>query len=89
MGLGIAVLASIAYDPVHDRKLVAINVDHIFRPGMIVVVFRRGAFISRHTLDFLSFFAPHLNAKTVVRWVDGKEIDRAEFSNLAPVASFV
>lgn len=89
LGLGIAVLASIAYDPAHDRKLVAINVDHIFRPGMIVVIFRRGAYISQHTLDFLSLFAPHLNAETAIRWVDGKEIDRAEFSHLAPFASFV
>ena len=88
LGLGIAVLASVAYNPEQDQKLVALNVDHLFRPGSIVVVLRQGAPISRHTLSFLSLFAPHLEERRIRGWINGDKLDRAQMLRLAPTASF-
>ena len=88
LGLGIAVLASIAYDPVHDRDLVALGVDHLFRRGGIVVVFRHGSFVTRHMLSFMSLFATHLEGGMIRRWIDGERLDAAHLLKIAPVASF-
>ncbi|OGA41367.1 MAG: hypothetical protein A3G24_06375 [Betaproteobacteria bacterium RIFCSPLOWO2_12_FULL_62_13] len=89
LGLGIAVLASIAYDPEQDRNLIALNADHLFRPGLIVLVFRRGAYVSRHTYAFLSLFAPHIPPVLIRRWVDGQETDRAQLIRTVPTAKFL
>ena len=81
-------LASIAYDPSEDRRLVALNVDHLFRPGKIVVVLRDGVPIGRHIRSFLSFFAPHLNDSTVRSWLAHERADQAQFIKRLPIATF-
>lgn len=85
MGIGIAVLATLAYDPVKDTDLVAIDADHLFRPGILTLVLRKGAYVSRPTFAFLSAFCPHLTPELVQRCVDGGSYDRAELLKKIPL----
>lgn len=89
LGMGIAILATIAYDPAQDRKLVAVSADHLFRPGVLTVVLRRHVYVSRHTLSFISYFAPHLSAKLIRTCVETGTFDRAQLIRTNPVANFL
>lgn len=87
-GMGIAVLAGIAYDAVRDRGLVAMDAGHLFRASIINLVLRRHAYLSRHAFEFLALFAPHLGATLIRKAIDGGDIDRAKLTREAPAAAF-
>jgi LysR family cys regulon transcriptional activator len=76
MGMGIAVLATITYDPEQDTRLVAIAADHLFRPGVLTLVLRKGAYLTRHMHAFLSAFCPHVDSEFIQACVDGAPFDR-------------
>jgi LysR family cys regulon transcriptional activator len=76
MGIGIAVLATITYDPAQDTSLVAIDADHLFRPGVLSLVLRKGAYVTRHMHALLSDFCPHVDAGFIQACVDGAPFDR-------------
>lgn len=85
MGIGIAVLATLAYDPTRDSDLIAIDADHLFRPGVLTLVFRKGAYVSRHTYAFLSAFCPHIDSDFIQRCVDGVPFDRNQLLKKIPL----
>lgn len=60
MGLGIGVIAKMAFDEQADHDLVAINVDHLFEPSVTKIALRRGTFMRSYMYDFIELFAPHL-----------------------------
>jgi LysR family cys regulon transcriptional activator len=86
VGMGITVLATLAFDPAVDRGLVALDASHLFRPGVLNVAFRKHGYLSRPLEAFLSVFAPHLGGDLILRAMQGAEIDRARLSARAPVA---
>jgi len=65
LGLGIGIIASMAYNPETDRDLVAIRADNLFEPSITNVGFRKGAFMRGYMYDFLQLFAPHLTREVV------------------------
>jgi len=87
IGMGIAILANIVFDPARDRGLVAMDAGHLFRPSIINLVMRRHAYLSRQALAFVSLFAPHLAAGLVRKAIDGGDIDRAKLAREAPLAT--
>lgn len=89
LGMGIAVLARIAFDPARDRNLVAMAADHLFRPSILNLVLRKHGYLSRHAHEFLSLFAPHIGADLFRKGMDGAELDRVRLSQKAPLAKFV
>jgi LysR family cys regulon transcriptional activator len=86
LGMGIAVLARVAFEPARDRNLVAIPADHLFRPSIVNLVLRKHGHLSRHAREFLSMFAPHIGADLVRKSMDGTELDRGRLSQNAPLA---
>ena len=60
LGLGVGIIAKMAYDPELDSDLVALNADHLFEPSITKVGFRRGTFLRGFMYDFIAQFAPHL-----------------------------
>jgi LysR family cys regulon transcriptional activator len=88
LGMGIAVLARVAFEPVRDRNLVAIAADHLFRPSILNLVLRKHGYLSRHAREFLTMFAPHIGADLVRKGMEGAEIDRGRLSQEAPLAKF-
>ena len=67
LGLGIGIVAAMAYDPVQDADLIALDASHLFRPSVTYIACRKGAFMRRFMFDFIELFAPHLNREVVDR----------------------
>ncbi|CAM3808092.1 HTH-type transcriptional regulator CysB [Parendozoicomonas haliclonae] len=65
LGLGIGIVARMAYDPDQDRDLVAINANHLFEPSITHIGFRRGTFLRGYMYEFIERFAPHLTKELV------------------------
>jgi DNA-binding transcriptional LysR family regulator len=58
LGLGIAILLSVAYEPARDRGLGVIDVARLFEPTTPQIVLRHGKFLPGYMLDFISRLAP-------------------------------
>lgn len=67
LGVGIGIVASMAYDAAKDTDLVALDVSHLFAYSTTRIGFRRGAFLRRYMTDFMKMFAPHLSLQLVER----------------------
>ena len=71
-GLGVAIVAKMAYDAKRDRGLRAIDASHLFEPNTIYVTLRRAAYLRRYALDFIEWFAPHLKHGVVTQALRGQ-----------------
>ncbi len=65
LGLGVGVVASIAYDEDRDRSLRALDAGHLFAVNMTRLAFRRGAFLRGYVYSFIETFAPPLTRRVV------------------------
>ncbi|OUS16881.1 transcriptional regulator CysB [Gammaproteobacteria bacterium 50_400_T64] len=65
LGLGIGIVAHMAYDPVQDSDLVALEAKHLFKSSVTSIGFRRGTYLRTFMYDFIERFAPHLNRDVV------------------------
>jgi len=84
MGLGIAVLASIAYDPIRDTEVIERNADHLFAPGVLALVLKKGAHLGVETYRFLTAFCPHLGEAVVASALAGIPVNRRELFARSP-----
>ena len=78
LGLGIGILAKMAFDPKRDRSLRAIDAGHLFESSTTRLGVKRNAYLRRYTYEFIELFAPHLPRDIVERAVMGKEGSRYE-----------
>lgn len=65
LGLGVGIIAQMAYEDSTDNDLVALDASHLFEPSVTHIGFRKGTFLRRYMLDFVEAFAPHLDEETV------------------------
>src|SRR5262247_1288591 len=65
LGLGVGIIAAMAFDPERDRTLRAIDAGHLFRTNTTRVAVRRGAYLRGFAYEFIERFAPHLPRKVV------------------------
>lgn len=65
LGLGIGILAKMAFDPARDLGLRLIDASHLFEPSTTRIGIRRNAYMRGYAFDFIELFAPHLNRKMV------------------------
>ncbi|MCB5195649.1 HTH-type transcriptional regulator CysB [Deefgea salmonis] len=65
LGLGIGILASMAYEPERDTQLTSIDVSHLFEPSTTHIGVRKDAYLRGYGYDFIELFAPHLNRNVV------------------------
>lgn len=65
LGMGVGVIASMAYDEVRDADLVAIDAGHLFATNTTHVALRRGAFLRGYVFDLIGTFAPPLTRELV------------------------
>lgn len=79
LGLGIAVLLSIAYDRNHDRKLGVVDASKLFPPTVPAVLLRRGGYLRGYMHDFIERLAPQWNRAAI----DLAMRSRAEFGAVA------
>ena len=65
LGLGVGIIASMAFDPEVDTDLVALDACKLFRPSITRIGFRKGTFLRGYMYDFMRRFAPHLTKERV------------------------
>jgi LysR family cys regulon transcriptional activator len=75
LGLGVGILAHMAFDPEVDRSLRAIDASRLFESSTTRIGIRRGAFLRGYQYAFIRLFAPHLSRKTVDDAIGGKGTD--------------
>lgn len=64
-GLGVGIIANMAFDARTDSDLVQLDASHLFEPSTTHVGFRRSLFLRGYMYDFMQLFAPHLNKDLV------------------------
>jgi LysR family cys regulon transcriptional activator len=64
-GLGVAIVASLAFDGKEDRDLRAIPAGHLFEPSMVKIVLRKGTYVRPYVLDFIQRLSPSLTSKQI------------------------
>lgn len=64
-GLGIGIIANMAYDERIDKDLVRLPADHLFEPSTTHIGFRRGMFLRGYMYEFMRIFASHLTQEKV------------------------
>jgi len=71
LGLGVGIMAQMAFDAKRDRSLRAIDASHLFESSTTRLGIKRGAWLRRYAYDFIEFFAPHLPRALVERAARG------------------
>jgi len=72
LGLGVGIIASMAYDATADQELTALDASHLFEPSVTKLGFRKGTFLRSYMYDFIELFAPHLTRQLVEQAVKAR-----------------
>ncbi|MGA8259747.1 MAG: HTH-type transcriptional regulator CysB [Arenicellales bacterium] len=64
-GLGIGIIARMAFDPERDRPLVALDAGHLFQHSVTSLAVRRNVWLRGYMYDFIEWFAPQLDRPMV------------------------
>ncbi|TIC79722.1 HTH-type transcriptional regulator CysB [Crenobacter intestini] len=65
LGLGVGIIASMAFEPERDDKLTAIDAAHLFLPSTTKIGIRKDAYLRGFAYTFIELFAPHLHRREV------------------------
>jgi LysR family transcriptional regulator, cys regulon transcriptional activator len=65
IGIGIGLMASMAFNPERDMNLRMLDASHLFEPCTTRLGIRRGSHLRGFTYAFIEMFAPHLDRQTV------------------------
>ena len=65
MGMGIGILAKMAFDPARDHGIRLINADHLFEASTTRIALRRNAYVRGYVFDFIEMFSPKLSRDVV------------------------
>lgn len=65
LGLGVGIIATMAFDEKLDSDLVALDASHLFEFSTTKIGFRKGTFLRGYMYDFIQQFAPHLTPEVV------------------------
>jgi len=65
LGLGVGLLAQMAYNPERDRNLVMLDVSHLFPASTTYLGIRRDAYLRGYQYEFIRAIAPHLDRAAV------------------------
>lgn len=65
LGLGIGILAELAFIPERDRHLRRLDASHLFKANTTRLAIRKNEYLRGYTYDFIELFAPHLTRDAV------------------------
>lgn len=71
LGMGVGIVASIAFDPERDRTLRALDARHLFEVNLTRLAVRRGTWLRGYVYAFIESFAPTLSRSVVDRALAG------------------
>ena len=67
LGLGIGIVAHMAYIPARDRHIRMIEAEHLFQPSTTRVAIRKNEYLRGFTYHFIELIAPHLKREVVAK----------------------
>jgi LysR family cys regulon transcriptional activator len=73
LGMGVGIIAGMAFDPERDRSLRAIPVGHLLGMNVSRVAVKHGAYLRSYIYTFIELLAPTLNRKMVEAAMRGGE----------------
>jgi LysR family cys regulon transcriptional activator len=65
LGMGVGIVAQMAYDPARDTAFEKLDAGHLFAPSTTRLALRRGVFLRGYVYDFIARFAPALDRAAV------------------------
>ncbi len=65
LGLGIGIVARMAYVPERDRRIRMRDAGHLFAPNTTRIAIRKSEYLRGYAYDFIELFAPHLTRNVV------------------------
>lgn len=74
LGLGVGVIADLAYDVNADSTLTALPVSHLFGLNTTRIALRQGVFMRTVMYEFIALFSPALTAQVVDKALKGGQI---------------
>lgn len=72
VGLGIGIVAGVAFDPERDRNLRAIPAGHLFGTNVTHLGIKQGAYLRGFVYTFIELFAPALTRKLLEQLLAGE-----------------
>ena len=78
LGLGVGIMASMAFNAKRDLGLKALDAAHLFESSTTRLGIKRGAYLRRYAYEFIELFVPHLPRSIVEPAVMGAEGSRYE-----------
>jgi len=78
LGIGVGIVASMAFDPEIDNELIAIDASHLFEASTTKIGLRRGTFLRGYMYEFIELFAPHLSKALVDEALNAKTNEEIE-----------
>jgi LysR family cys regulon transcriptional activator len=75
LGLGVGIIAEMAFDPRRDTGLAALAANHLFDTNTTRLAFRRDLWLRAYDFDFIELLAPHLTRRVVEATIKGDSRD--------------
>lgn len=75
LGMGVGIVAAIAFDAERDRTLRALDARHLFEVNLTRLAIRRGTWLRGYVYAFIESFAPTLTREVVQRALAGETIE--------------
>ena len=79
VGLGIGIIASMAYSPLRDDNLVRIELPGLFPVNTTRLALRRGVFLRSYAYDFIQKLVPGLSEEKIGETVRNEAVAREDF----------
>lgn len=74
LGLGIGIVAEMAFVPERDVHLRQLSLNHLLKPNVTRLALRRNEFLRGYTYHFIELFAPKLTHEVVINALRAKKI---------------
>ena len=71
LGLGIGIVAHMAFIPERDKQLRMLDAAHLFQPSTTRIALRHNEYLRGYTFDFIELFAPQLTRDRISRALSG------------------
>lgn len=78
LGLGVGIMANMAYEPSSDGDLVCIDASHLFESSTTRIGFRRNTRLRSYMYAFIETFAPHLTRERVDAALEARTAEERE-----------
>lgn len=73
LGMGVGIIAGMAFDAERDRGLRAISVGHLFGTNISRIAVKQGAYLRSYVYTFIELLTPTLNRKLIEQIMSGEK----------------